>query len=156
MPTYIKIQLAGGIEVTKRINGVVGSLKDMRKGFKKIGDDFRETEEKIFNGQGAYGSRGRWSELTPLYRNWKSVNYPGKPILQMTGSLKNSLTKKTSGHVEIITKNSITLGSTNPTFIYHQKGTRKMRARPPIIFTEYQGRKWVNIMKDHIMEGIKK
>ena len=118
--------------------------------------NFRKTEERIFNGQGAYGSRSRWVALSPKYKEWKDRYYPGKPILQMTGNLKASLTKKSPNHIEIITKNSITLGSNDPKFKWHQKGTTSgIPARPPIVFTEYQGQKWAKIIKDEILKGIK-
>lgn len=153
MPLYIKMNLDGVGEMTRRINGVSKVVKNLRPAWKKIGEDFRKTEEKVFNAQGAYGSRAGWRPLTLKYRDWKQTRYPGKPILQATGALKNSLTKKGPGHVEIIRKHSITLGSSDPKFKYHQKGTKKMVARPPITFTQYQGNKWAKIIRDEILKG---
>lgn len=156
MALYIKIDLEGVPTLIRRINGVKGKVKDLRKAWKKIGEDFRKTEEKVFNGQGAYGSRSQWTPLTPKYKEWKQSHYPGKPILQLSGNLKSSLTKKSAGHIEIITATSITLGSNDKKFKWHQKGTNKMVARPPITFTEYQAEKWAKIIRDDIMEGAKK
>ena len=154
MPVYINISLSGIGTITKRVNKVSDQMKDLRPAFIKIGEDFRKTEIKVFQGQGAYGSRSAWKQLTPKYKQWKSAHYPGKPILQMTGALKNSLTTKGPGNIEIITKNSITLGSDDPKFKWHQKGTRKMAARPPITYTKYQGTKWINIIRDEILKGL--
>lgn len=153
MAQYIKIKLDGVKTIEKRINGVVGKVKDLKSAFKKIGIDFRETEKKVFSGQGSYGSRSSWKPLTPKYQEWKNQKYPGRPILQLTGNLKKSLTQKGQNHVELITKNSITLGSSDFKFKYHQKGNDKMVKRPPITFTHYQGLKWAKIIRNEILKG---
>lgn len=156
MPLYINIELDGIKPISRRINGIVGKVKDLRPVFKKIGKDFRETEEKVFNSQGAYGSRPAWTPLSPKYKEWKDKHYPGKPILQQTGKLKTSLSRKGGNHVEVITKNSITLGTKDYKFKWHQKGTPRMPERPPITFTQYQGNKWAKMIRNHILSGAKK
>jgi len=155
LPIYININLDGVGTVTKRINKIAGTVKDLTPAFKKIGDDFRQTEDRVFKGQGYYGSRPGWKPLTLEYRDWKNVHFPDKPILQMTGDLRNSLATKGKNHIERITKNSITIGSSDPKFIWHQKGTnRGLPARPPVTFTKYQGEKWATIVKDEILKGL--
>jgi phage gpG-like protein len=151
---YINITLDGVGTVKKRINKITGKIKDLKPAFEKIGDDFRKTEDRVFKGQGYYGSRPGWKPLSPEYRSWKDKHYPGKPILQMTGDLRNSLATKGKNHVQRITKNSITLGSNDPKFKWHQNGTSKMVARPPITFTKYQGEKWAKIVRDEILKGL--
>lgn len=156
MPIYINITLDGVGTVTRRINGVIGKVKDLRPAFREIGKDFRETERKVFQGQGAYGSRSSWKPLTPKYREWKQKHYPGRPILVMEGKLRQSLISKGGNNVEIITKRSITLGTKDPKFKWHQKGTKRgLVARPPITFTKYQGDKWAKIIRDEILKGAK-
>lgn len=157
MPVYIKMNIEGVGECVRRINNVSKVVGNLKPAWKKIGEDFRRTEERVFNGQGAYGSRPSWKPLTPRYKEWKDNVYPGKPILQLSGNLKESLTRKSPNHIEIITRNSITLGSKDPKFKWHQKGTDSgLPARPPITFTKYQGDKWAKIIKDEILKGIKK
>jgi len=153
MPLYINIELEGVGKISKRINKVTENVKNLRPAFEKVADDFRSTEDKVFRGQGAYGSRAKWKKLSPIYDEWKSRHYPGRPILYRDGDLKNSLASKGANHIEIIKKTSITLGSNDPKFIWHQKGTIKMPSRPPITFTKYQGNKWTNFVKEHIEGG---
>lgn len=150
MPINIQIELEGVKTINRRINGVIRKTRDFTTAFEKIGKDFRKTEERVFKGQGSYGSRPRWKALSPKYKEWKQQNFPGKPILQRTGSLMASLTKRSGQHVEIIRPKSITIGSSNPTMKYHQK------TRPPITFTNYQGQKWAKIIRDDILKGAKK
>ena len=155
MSIYINITLDGVRTATKKIDRIASTVKDLTPAFKKIGDDFRKTEDRVFKGQGYYGSRPGWKPLTPQYRNWKNANFPGKPILQMTGKLRNSLATKGNNHVERITKNSITIGTSDQKAMWHQKGnSRGLPARPPITFTKYQGDRWANIIKDEILRGL--
>ena len=157
MAVNIQFKLEGVGEINKRINKISKTISDFTSAWKKIGEDFRETEDKVFKGQGSYGSRSGWKPLTPRYQEWKSLHYPGKPILQLSGDLKTSLTSKGKNHVEIIRPKSITLGSSDPKYIWHQKGTKRgLPARPPVTFTKYQANKWVKIIKTEILKGIEK
>lgn len=155
MAVNIEFTLEGVGTIKRRINKISKSINDFTPAWKKIGEDFRDTEEKVFKGQGSYGSRSKWVPLTPKYQAWKSSRFPGRPILQMSGDLKNSLTTKGKNSIEIIRPKSITLGSSDPKYVYHQRGTKRgLPARPPITFTRYQGDKWVKIIKETILKGI--
>ena len=152
----IRISIMGVDTVVKNINGSIKATEDLRQPFNKIAEDFRNTEFKVFQAQGGYGSRSKWTALSPKYKKWKSQRFPGKPILQQTGSLRNSLSKKGAGYFEVIRKQTLTMGSTNKTFKWHQQGTSKMPKRPPITITKYQGTKWAKIVGDHIRQGVNK
>jgi phage gpG-like protein len=156
MPVVIEFELEGVGKFTKRINKISKVCSDLTPAWKKIGEDFRRTEEKVFKGQGSYGSRSAWKPLTPKYSEWKSLYFPSKPILEATGSLKNSLITKGANNIEIISPLSIKLGTNDSKFKYHQKGTKKMAARPPITFTKYQGNKWAKIIRDELLKGVNK
>lgn len=153
MPISVSFDIKGVDLINKRLNKIEKSCKDLTNAWKKIGKDFRETEEKVFTGQGSYGSRGRWVKLSPKYEAYKNRTHPGKPILQKTGDLKRSLTQKGGNNIEIIEPMKITLGTNDVKLKYHQKGTKKMPARPPITITKYQTDKWVKIIRDEILRG---
>jgi len=72
---------------------------------------------------------GKWSPLSPLYARWKARVRPGKPILVFDGDLKKSLTVPGQG-IYIVRHNMMTVGTSVPYAIYHQKGTPMMPARP--------------------------
>lgn len=154
----VSIKVNGVEEVIKNINICEDRIKNLRPAWEKIAQDFRETERKVFDSQGGYGSRSKWSPLSPQYNAWKQISYAGKPILQLTGHLKNSLTTKGADHVEIIEAKKLTIGSTDPKFGWHQNGNYNLPARPPVTVTKYQGTKWVKIIRNHIIntegEGI--
>lgn len=152
----VEIDLQGLDTVKLNLNKVEKAVKDIRPGLKKVANDIRETEDRVFKAEGAYGSRARWKKLSPNYKKWKSRVFPGQPILQASGGLRQSLVYKgNANHIETITKTSLTFGSRDPKFSWHQTGTRKMPKRPPLTYTRYQGVKWSKIIRDDIMERIK-
>lgn len=152
----VKIDLTGLDTVQLNLNKVSKAIKDIRPALKKVANDIRETEDKVFMAEGAYGSRAKWRKLSPNYKHWKSMNFPGKPILQQTGALRQSLIYKgNSNHIETITKTSLTYGSKDPKFSWHQTGNTKLPKRPPLTYTKYQGVKWSKIIRDDIMGRIK-
>lgn len=153
MPVYIKFELAGVGTIVKRVNNYNQHINDVRPAFRLIAKDFKDTERKVFGSQGSYGSRPSWKQLTPNYKIQKSLQFPGKPILQRKGTLFKSLTSNGAYNIEEITKSSVKMGSSDPKFKYHQRGTKKMVARPPITFTHYQGTKWSKIIRDYITKG---
>lgn len=136
-----------GEEQLKRAFSRFGEYaQDLRDEFKEIARDFHETvEQKQFATEGAYGAGG-WAPLSPGYAAWKGKNYPGMPILQLTGRLMESLTGKTSDTIEEIGRQDFRLGTKAPYAIYHQKGTGRMPARPIIKLTEDDKRRWTKII----------
>ncbi|AYD81509.1 tail completion or Neck1 protein [Arthrobacter phage KBurrousTX] len=82
-----------------------------------------------FDQEGAYTGTSRWSSLSPDYGAWKQRHYPGKPILQLTGDLVESMTERPFG-VDIISHNQMVIGTAVPYARFHQDGTEKMPARP--------------------------
>jgi phage gpG-like protein len=63
-----------------------------------------------------------WAALTPNYKAWKSVNYPGQPKLRQTGLMQEL--------AYIYTKGNRFLVKSTPYGGYQQFGTSKMVARP--------------------------
>jgi hypothetical protein len=63
-----------------------------------------------------------WARLTPPYASWKSKNYPGQPILRLTGEMQDNA--KILPWQDGFKVKSRFYG------VYHQFGTSKMAARP--------------------------
>lgn len=64
-----------------------------------------------------------WAKLTPKYEAWKKKNYPGQPILRLTGVMQDTanILPGSNGGFKVETT------SYGP---YLQFGTKKMVARP--------------------------
>ena len=106
------------------------NIEDAKPAFEAMADHQRSIWKKQFDREGAYTGT-RWAPLSPRYAAWKMAHFPGKPILQLTGRLHESLTHRPFG-VEVISGHGMTIGTDVPYARYHQDGTPVMPARPII------------------------
>ncbi len=86
-----------------------------------------------FDGEGV-GTTGRWAQLSPKYAAWKAKHFPGAPILQRTRALMAGLTDSsaTTARREV-SNDALSFGTAGVGYAsFHQTGTQKMPARPPI------------------------
>jgi len=70
---------------------------------------------------------GGWAPLSPAYGAWKALRYPGKPTMQATGRLFESLT--TGLKTDKITNDSVEFGNKVRYSTWHQYGTTRMPMR---------------------------
>lgn len=148
----LKFSIAGQDQVLRTFSRWTDALSDFSPVLEKIADDFLELEASQFGGEGKTGSGG-WKALSPDYAAWKAVHYPGAKILERDGWLRDSLTVKDApfGLREITTTQAV-LGSNLPYAMYHQTGTRKMPARPPIELSESDKTRWGKLVHKWLYE----
>jgi phage gpG-like protein len=95
---------------------------------------------------------GGWSPLDARYAAWKSVNFPGRPMMQQSGKLFNSL-RNLDNPAMRINNTTAEFGTIVEYAKFHQYGTNRMDKRKivyePVRFTQEFGEK---AMK-HIIEG---
>lgn len=150
------INVSGMNQVTRNLGSIAKGFKNFKPVFEKIADDFRKTQSAVFRAQGSFEGRSGWVALSPAYKLQKAKLYGGKPILQATGKLKTSFTRKGGNHISQISNDRLILGSRDPKGVYHQNGTSKMPARPPLTASKTTNRRWVRIAHKEIMSNIKK
>lgn len=151
----VEVNIQGIDQAIRNLGQLAHNISDFSSIFKKIGDDFRTTERKVFNAQGAFERRSAWNVLKPSYKKWKNKYYPGKKILVLSGGLKRSLTAKGGYHIERISKTSMTIGTSYSLAKYHQRGTIKMAARPPVTSSKTTTRRWVRIIHKEVLKNIR-
>lgn len=80
-----------------------------------------------------------WKPLSPLYAAYKRQRFGNQPILVATGKMRDALTGK-SGSVYTVAQNwiQIRIDQATPYARYHQTGTKRIPARPPVSFTTEQ------------------
>lgn len=117
----------------------------------KLADRFAVAEGKQFRSEGAYGSGG-WAPLSPPYAAWKARAYPGKRILERTGALVESLTRRPFG-IEILTRRAMTIGSGLVYGKYHQAGGGTLPQRRPVELPESERRTWIRYIQNFIRSG---
>lgn len=129
------------------------ALRRMKVAFERAGSELAQFGRYVFprviaileqEVRGQFRARGRgphvgkWAPLSPAYAKWKRKRYPGKGILERTGSLKEGLTESSSPFADrsysAVMMNFGTIGVLHASF--HQGGTENgLPARPPIDLT---------------------
>lgn len=127
------------------------NLEDATPLWDQLADRFAMVETRQFSSEGAYGSGG-WTPLSPVYAAWKARNYPGKRILQRTGALVESLTRRPFG-IEVLTRKSMTIGSGIDYGKYHQRGGGSLPQRRPVELPESERRTWIRYIQRFIQTG---
>ena len=150
----LKFEIAGEKQVSRFFDVAVDSISDFSPVYSKIADEFRETQDKVFNAEGSFEGRARWAPLTKGYKNWKDANFPGKPILTLTGDLRRSFVKGGKNHVYDVTEKELSVGSKDPKAMFHQLGTKLAPQRKIVEITEPQKTRWVKIVHTSIWDSL--
>jgi phage gpG-like protein len=131
-----RLELAGEVAMDRGIARFADGVADYRPVWPVIEDDFYAQIKDQFKTEGAEGGE-KWAPLSPEYAGYKEAHFPGKPILQRTGDLYESLTNPNSANgVRKEERKTLTLGSTIPYAVFHQLGTENMPARPEVVLPE--------------------
>jgi phage gpG-like protein len=131
-----------GTEVFNRAFNRIDSLSDLRPLWPNVIREFYLIEAEQFESEGAAGASGRWAALSDVYAKYKQVAHPDKGILRADDDLYQSLTDpEAAGAILRPEPDGLTIGTSVPYATAHQRGTRKMPARPPISFSEAQKRR---------------
>lgn len=130
-----------GIETIQRGFNRLEKIDDWRPIWPEVTKEFHAIEQEQFDTEGAAGG-GKWEPLSPVYAEYKEIQYPGKPILQASGALMESLvTEGAPGGIHRETSDELVLGTSINYGLFHQRGTRKMPKRSPMNFSEQQKRR---------------
>ena len=135
---WVSIEVQGEEKLKVALTNMADAIDDLRPYWNEVQQEFYRIEKEAFALQGASGQSGRWAALSPRYAVVKFKRWGAVPILTASGALRDSLTSETSGSIVRKEKDALTVGTSIPYGQYHQSGTRKMPARPPISLTENQ------------------
>jgi phage gpG-like protein len=107
------------------------NLGDARPAFEAMAQyQVKTVNGRQFREEGSVET-GKWAPLSKDYGRWKARVRPGRKIMVFDGDLKRSMTVPGKG-IYIVRSTSMTVGTSVPYAIYHQKGTPMMPARPLI------------------------
>lgn len=131
-----------GVEVLNRaFNRVEQVISDFRPIWPFVSDEIYAINAEQFDSEGAKGASGKWAALSPAYKKWKEIHYPGQPILRLTNALFESLTDPEAADAVFQPgRDELVIGSRVPYATAHQRGGR-MPQRPIFSFSEPQKRR---------------
>lgn len=141
MASMWSFEITGGEEVKKGLAVILDNLKDLTPFWREVWAPkyFAVVQDLFKTGGAARGTGGKfkggnWAWLSPKYRAWKAVHYPGAPILVRTGEMRESVrwygTNLGPGGLFDPHPSYVIAGTTIPYAKYHQTGTKHMPARP--------------------------
>ena len=151
----INIQINGEAKLNQALGELGNGVTNLIEGWLDVEQTFYEIETKLFRTEGASGGQA-WPALTAKYAAQKSRRFPGRGILRLTGDLQRSLTGRGAGGIREIRPMEMTLGTTVPYAIFHQTGTRRMRARPPIQLSAADERRILRTLTKTLLETSRK
>ena len=149
-------EVDGEKQLSRFFEATGSDLKDFSDIFKAWGKDFRERQHSVFRSEGAFEGRQRWQELSPAYKDWKDIYYPGANILERTRRLWDSLVSEGDpDHVYSVSKDEFKIGTSVPYAIFHQRG-QGVPQRKVIQLTEPQKTDWTQICRKEVWENAQK
>lgn len=158
----LKFQVMGQVQLSRTFANISVGVGNLRKPFKRIADDFYQTQKATFNAEGAYEGKPKWKELSPEYQAWKSMRYGSTKILVLTGKLRDAATRPDAeGSVFKLGTQSLKMGvelmvgGWNLAAL-HQFGTGRLPAREVVRLTSEQKKRWVRIVRDYFHSIIRK
>lgn len=139
------------------------NLLSFNRAFEDIGTNFREQVAEQFAARGSLpGVRGiNWAPLAP---RTIALRKGGNRQLVRTGALMNSyITPGAPSNISNISNDKARFGSSNrklngshkmkPIARFHQEGTRRMTARPVVLWSRPLDEAIVDAFADHIFDG---
>lgn len=115
--------------IAERLEAMAARARDVAPAWRAWGDDVADAFREQFRTEGVRLLRETWAPLTPRYKRWKDKHFPGKRILERSGAMRDDFTVRPL-NIERVDSDSCAFGSSRKPAKWHQKGTRKMRARP--------------------------
>jgi hypothetical protein len=130
----------GAVELFRGMEGWAELVDDFSPMWKPATSLIRRHHGRTFASEGAAtggGVRKRWAPLTTRYAALKARDFPFRPILERTVALRRAMVEGGPGSRTSKTTQSLTVGTRGDVARiagYHQKGTPRMVARPPMQF----------------------
>jgi len=139
MAVGLEVDVRGDVELRRKLSGMRGALRDLRRPLGRVADDLSRRADRQFATQGAaFGTP--WQPLSPATVRARSdrIGYYGVKgarggVLVASGDLRRSFTDRSSQfHVREIDRGGMEWGSKNPLAHLHAQGPQSRGPAPPL------------------------
>jgi hypothetical protein len=117
------------LAVAERFEAMARRARNTAPAWWAWADDVADAFREQFRTEGVRLLKSTWDPLSPRYKRWKDRHFPGRPILERSGAMRDDFTRRPM-NIERVDEHSGTFGSSRKPAKWHQRGTRKMPARP--------------------------
>lgn len=142
----LTVKVEGAEEYDLLLSRIGERAANLRPPLREILVSLRFWMARTFKTEGGYPGPA-WARLTSAYDKQKRKQFGGRGILVRRGILMRSLVGKGTGSIGRVGSRGLVYGTQVPHAIFHQEGTRKMKARPPLRFIERDVRRWIRILQ---------
>jgi phage gpG-like protein len=145
--------ISGDVVLDRAFNRIDQYISDFRSIWPNVAQGFYAIEHEQFASEGSHGASGKWAPLSPTYKRWKQLHFPGEPILKLYHPLYESLTSPDApDSIYRLDAQEMAIGTKVPYAMAHQRGAGNMPARPPISLTEADKRKIQKSIQSGLVE----
>jgi len=144
---FLHIEVAGATQLDSMLPRIALELTDFSEPLRETGQAIYDDIAKEFADEGQT-KQPEWPEYGEFYGPWKAKHHPGKPMLEITGALRRSLTGSSApGSIHDVSSHTLTIGTSLTTpggkwnlGLIHQLGApdapHPIPARPMIRLSE--------------------
>ncbi len=122
----VQMQLYSTDEMLDYLQNIGLRARDMQTPLQRFGEYL--VNEQIPQQFEKQGIPKRWSPLSPAYAAWKRRHFGKLPILVLSGAMRAGFSYK-------VTPRTLQIRNRKKYWQFHQTGTAKMPARPPLQIT---------------------
>ncbi len=153
MPIKIELSITADDEIKfkRALIAYNDNLRDLSRYWEHYAlPTIRESIAGQFPKSGAHEGLPAWTPLSARYASYKARRYPNTPILVRSGRLRNALAEITGDSIATIEPDRLTYGTSVPYALYHQRGTRKMPARPILRLSNPLKNRLMRLLRSYI------
>lgn len=95
----LRFDIAGEDQYHRAFSAFGRDVANLREPLTRIRDLLIDSTGRNFQSEG--GGAGGWAPLNPSYDAWKQANYPGRPMLVLTGAMRGAFLDKRQSTLEL-------------------------------------------------------
>lgn len=86
----VTFDVAGEGQFVRAFEAYDHELRDLSDPFEDVADHLVRVVGEQFVSEGAHGLGAKWEPLSPGYEEWKDEHYPGRPLLVLSGAMRDA------------------------------------------------------------------